>query len=75
MFCALTNHLIKKSKASVEEHLRGKKFAKAKGMWIVTMSSGKRLDDATHVNHLSDLIKIMLIIPFTRLTVSLCVFL
>lgn len=30
MFCALTNHLIKKSKASVEEHLRGKKFAKAK---------------------------------------------
>lgn len=75
MFCALTNHLIKKSKASVEEHLRGKKFAKAKGMWIVTMSSGKRLDDATHVNHLSDLIKIMLIIPFTRLTVSLCVLL
>lgn len=33
MYCALTNHLIKKSRDSVEEHLRGKKFAKAKGMY------------------------------------------
>lgn len=72
MFCALTNHLIKKTKDSVEEHLRGKKFAKAKGMYAVVVDISlyiarekdtKRLDDAPHVNHLSDLIKTMLIIP------------
>jgi len=32
LFCALTNHLIKKSKDAVDGHLRGKKFANAKGM-------------------------------------------
>jgi len=42
MFCALTNHLIKKTKASVEEHLRGKKFAKAKGMYAVVDLSSER---------------------------------
>ena len=31
MFCALTNHVIKKNQAVVEEHLKGRKFKTAQG--------------------------------------------
>lgn len=54
LFCSLTNHVIKKNRQSVDEHLKGKKFQRAQG--ALCFDHVLRLDDATHVNHLSDLI-------------------
>ena len=34
MFCSLTNHVIKKTKETVEGHLKGKKFKRAQGMFV-----------------------------------------
>lgn len=65
LFCSLTNQLIKKRHSAVQEHLKGKKFMRAKGKKpAIETHSGtvfailfkERLGDATQVNHLSDLI-------------------
>ena len=34
MFCALTNHVIQKKQAVVEEHLKGRKFKTAQGTFL-----------------------------------------
>ena len=60
LFCSLTNQLIKKRHSAVQEHLKGKKFMRAKGKkpssTVCAIPFRERLDDATQVNHLSDLI-------------------
>ena len=35
MFCALTNHVIQKKQAVVEEHLKGRKFKTAQGTFLI----------------------------------------
>lgn len=58
MFCSLTNHVIKKTKETVEGHMKGKKFKRAQGMfiYIYIYMHDYWLDDVTQINHLSDLI-------------------
>lgn len=34
LFCSLTNHVIKKDRQSVDEHLKGKKFQRAQGAYF-----------------------------------------